>query len=161
VTGTGKRKGDLAEREAADLLSDLLGVNARRMLGAGRLDDVGDIDGVPNTTVQVVNRVHDVVAVGVVAKPIQAGEQAINAGNLHAVTMVRIRGGTWRMVMTPEQWATMWREATSPDALRTATVATAWHAAGDTPSAVVLDEIRRSIAAIDADAAARADEVPA
>ena len=31
-----KRKGDAAEREAAQLLSDLLGLVVRRKLGAGR-----------------------------------------------------------------------------------------------------------------------------
>jgi hypothetical protein len=40
-----KRKGDQAEREAASLLSDLLGTVVRRKLGAGRLDDCGDLDG--------------------------------------------------------------------------------------------------------------------
>jgi hypothetical protein len=113
VTGASKRKGDEGEREAAALLHDLLGVPARRKLGAGRLDDQGDIDGVPDTVVQVVSRGTDVVARGVVRKPIEADAQARNAGATHAVTMLRIRGGTWRMVMTPEAWATLWREATA------------------------------------------------
>jgi hypothetical protein len=113
VTGASKRKGDAAEREAAQLISDMLGVPARRKLGAGRTDDEGDIDGVPNTAVQVCSRSTDVVAVGVVRKPVEAGEQAARAGATFAATFVRIRGGTWRVVLTPEQWATYWREATS------------------------------------------------
>lgn len=114
VTGSAKRKGDSAEREAAALLFDLLGVSVRRKLGAGRLDDCGDIDGVPDTVVQVVSRSSDVVAVGVVRKPIEADQQARNAGATHAVTMLRVRGGTWRFVMTPTAFAALWREATSP-----------------------------------------------
>jgi len=113
VTGSSKRKGDLAEREAATIIHDLLGVPARRKLGAGRLDDEGDLDGIPDTTVQVVSRSTDVVAVGVVRKPLEADLQAERAGTTFAATFVRIRGGTWRVVMTPEMWATMWREATA------------------------------------------------
>lgn len=106
-----KRKGDSAEREAAALLHDLLGVPARRKLGAGRQDDQGDIDGVPDTVIQVCSRTSDVVAVGVVRKPDDAEQQRRNAGATHAATFVRVRGGTWRVVLTPEQWATLWREA--------------------------------------------------
>jgi hypothetical protein len=113
VTGASKRKGDRGELEAAALLHDLLGVPARRKLGAGRLDDQGDIEGVPDTVVQVVSRATDVVAVGVVRKPVEAEQQARNARATHSVTMLRVRGGTWRMVMTPEAWALLWREATA------------------------------------------------
>lgn len=114
MTGAAKRKGDQAEREAADLIHLHLGVPARRKLGAGRTDDTGDIDGVPDTTIQVVSRGTDVVAVGVVRKPVEAGEQAIRAGNAHAATFLRVRGGTWRVVLTVDQWAALWREATTP-----------------------------------------------
>jgi hypothetical protein len=112
VTGASKRKGDSAEREAATLINQLLGVPARRKLGAGRLDDCGDIDGVPDTTVQVVSRSTDVVAVGVVRKPLEVEVQSRHAGTTFACTFLRVRGGIWRVVLTPEQWATYWREAT-------------------------------------------------
>jgi hypothetical protein len=112
VTGASKRKGDEGERECAALIHDLLGVPARRKLGAGRADDCGDIDGVPDTTVQVVSRSTDVVAVGVIRKPLEAQEQSDNAGTTFAATFLRVRGGKWRVVLTVEQWATLWREAT-------------------------------------------------
>src|SRR5690606_27626946 len=48
-----KNKGDKAELEAARLLADLTGWPVRRKLGAGRADDTGDLDNVPDTTVQV------------------------------------------------------------------------------------------------------------
>lgn len=111
MTGAAKRKGDTAEREAAQLIADLIGVPARRKLGAGRTDDEGDIDGVPDTVVQVVSRATDVVAVAVVRKPVEADRQAVNAGATFSATFVRVRGGTWRVVLTPEAWATYWREA--------------------------------------------------
>jgi hypothetical protein len=46
-----------------------------------------------------------------VRKPLEADRQALNAGVTFSATFVRIRGGTWRVVLTPEAWATMWREA--------------------------------------------------
>lgn len=112
MTGSSKRKGDQAEREAAVIIQGLLGVPARRKLGAGRLDDQGDIDGVPDTTVQVVSRGTDVVAVGIVRKPLEAEVQSRIAGTTFAATFLRVRGGIWRVVLTPDQWATLWREAT-------------------------------------------------
>ena len=56
MTNPQKAKGDAAEREVAALLADLLGLPVRRKLGAGRQDDQGDLDGIPDTVVQVVNR---------------------------------------------------------------------------------------------------------
>jgi hypothetical protein len=41
MTNPAKAKGDRAELEAAEILSDLLGVPVRRRLCAGRKDDVG------------------------------------------------------------------------------------------------------------------------
>lgn len=105
-----KAKGDRAELEVQTILSDELGVNARRMLGAGRLDDMGDITGVPSTTVQVANRKD--VAGAVRSKPLECEEQRRRAGTTFAATFIRLRGGDYRVVLTVEQWATLWREAT-------------------------------------------------
>lgn len=104
-----KQKGDQAEREVASLIHDLLGFPARRKLGAGRTDDTGDIDGVPDHVIQVANW-HDVRAAAV-QKPKGAEAQRLNANVPHAATFVRFRGGVWRVVLTPEQWATLVREA--------------------------------------------------
>ena len=104
-----KRKGDSAELEAAHIIHDLLGFPARRKLGAGRLDDTGDIDGVPDTVVQVAN--WSDVRAAAVQKPKGAESQRINAGATFAATFVRFRGGIWRVVLTPEQWASLVREA--------------------------------------------------
>lgn len=103
MTSPAKRKGDRAELEVAELLTDLLGVPCRRKLGAGRLDDCGDIDGVTDTVVQVANW-RDVLA-AVRTKPIEAERQRANDGATFAATFVRTRGGIFRVVLTPEQWA--------------------------------------------------------
>ena len=103
MTGPAKRKGDRAEREAAELASGLTGFAVRRMLGAGRRDDVGDLLGVPDHVVQVVDWADALKALR--HKPIAAEEQRANAGAGYAATMVRLRGGEWRVVLTPQQWA--------------------------------------------------------
>jgi hypothetical protein len=98
-----KAKGDKAEREAAALLSDLLGVSVRRKLGAGRTDDTGDLEipGIP-LVVQVADWADTARAAR--EKPLGAEAQAANAGGHHAATVIRFRGGTWRVVLTLEQF---------------------------------------------------------
>jgi len=103
VANPQKRKGDHAEREAAAILSDLLGVPVRRQLGAGRQDDVGDLDGVPDHVIQIASWADTAAAARI--KPAEAEQQRINAGAAYAATLVRFRGGTWRVVLTLEQWA--------------------------------------------------------
>lgn len=104
-----KNKGDRAELEAQGLLRDLLGVPARRALGAGRQDDVGDIHGVPDTVIQVVNRKD--MARAIREKLPECEQQRERAGATFAATFVRKPGGGFIVVLTPEMWATYWREA--------------------------------------------------
>ncbi len=111
MTNRAKSKGDEAEREIAATLSDLLGFTVRRKLGAGRADDTGDLDGVPDTVIQVANWTDALRAVR--EKPLGAEQQRINADATFATTFVRLRGGIWRAVLTPEQYATYVREALS------------------------------------------------
>lgn len=111
MTNANKAKGDAAERELAKLLSDHLGYPCRRKLGAGRLDDTGDIDGIPDTVVQCANWAN--VASAVRAKPLGAERQRYHADATFAVTFIRLRGGDWRAVLTVEQMATWMRKALS------------------------------------------------
>lgn len=104
-----KAKGDAAERELAKLLADHLGYPCRRKLGAGRLDDTGDIDGIPDTVVQCAN--WSQVAQAVRLKPVGAERQRTHADATFAVTFIRLRGGDWRAVLTVEQMTTWMREA--------------------------------------------------
>ena len=53
MTNPNKRKGDKAEREAAELLTEVTGFECQRNLSAGIPGDVGDIHGLPNCVVQV------------------------------------------------------------------------------------------------------------
>ncbi len=110
MTGSSKRKGDRAEREVAAILADLTGFDVRRQLGAGRADDVGDLDGIPDTVIQVADWADVLRAVRV--KPIEVEAQRHNAGATFAVSAVRMRGGLYRFVCDPAQMATWIREAT-------------------------------------------------
>jgi hypothetical protein len=103
MTNPQKRKGDAAELEAARLLSEALGLPVRRKLGAGRADDTGDLDGVPGHVVQVASWADTAAAARV--KPTEAEKQRRNAAADHAATLIRFRGGTWRVVLTLEQWS--------------------------------------------------------
>lgn len=107
-----KDRGDRAEREVQALLIDLLGVPARRKLGAGRQDDMGDIDGVPDTCIQVADW-KDVLAA--IREKVPASEvQQQRMGATFGAAFIRRRGGVYVVCQTPAQWATMWREATTP-----------------------------------------------
>lgn len=103
-----KRKGDAAERELAHKLHNLLGFPVRRKLGAGRADDTGDLDGLPNCTAQAKNYADVLRAIreGLPAVEVQRN----NAGTTHSVLFARRRGGEWIAVQSLESWATMFRE---------------------------------------------------
>jgi len=113
VTNPQKNKGDRAELEAARLLADRTGWNVRRKLGAGRADDTGDLDNVPDTTVQVKDYA-DVLRAIREGLPALRVQQA-NAGTPFAALLVRRRGGEWIAVMDLNQLAALLREATAPD----------------------------------------------
>jgi hypothetical protein len=103
-------KGAKAERDAARLLNDPLGIDCERKLGAGRKEDTGDLHGVPGFTVQVANRPSG-VAKALRDKPLGCEQQQGHAGEPFGVTMLKLPpqpGGKpqeWRFVMTPAQFA--------------------------------------------------------
>jgi len=106
-----KRKGDKAELEVQALIRDLTGWPARRKLGAGRTDDMGDIDGVPYTVIQVAAYADLTRAVR--EKVPACVQQQARARATFGATFVRRKGGGYLVVMTPEQWATYARESTA------------------------------------------------
>ncbi len=108
MTGPSKRKGDRAELEVQAILQDELGMG-RRKLGAGRKDDTGDIDGIPDTTIQVGNIAR--LSEALRQKPLECEAQQQRAGTTHGATFLRLRGGQYRVVLTVAQWTTLWREA--------------------------------------------------
>jgi hypothetical protein len=109
VTSPQKSKGDRAELEVQALIRDLTGWPARRKLGAGRSDDMGDIDGVPSTVVSVKN-FKDVIR-GIREALRDLPDQQKRARVTFAAAFIRLPGGRYLVVMTPEMWATYAREA--------------------------------------------------
>jgi len=102
VTNNAKAKGDAREREAAALISDLTGERVKRLLGAGRKDDVGDIR-VGDSVIQVADWPSDPLR-AVWEKPLGAEQQRINAGVGYAASFIWLPRRGFRVVMTPEQW---------------------------------------------------------
>ncbi len=103
-----KTKGDKAEREVAALISDLLGVECRRKLGAGRSDDEGDLEGLPGWTLEVKN--YKSISDGVNAGLADCVKEQANARTPFGAALIRRPGGRWFVAMTIEQWATTVRE---------------------------------------------------
>ena len=109
MTNPNKRKGDKAEREAAELLTEVTGFECKRNLAAGIPDDVGDIYGIPNCVIQVAD--YKDKSRACLVKPREVETQRKNAGVDFVASMVRFRGGQWRMVLTPEQFNTLLQAA--------------------------------------------------
>jgi hypothetical protein len=103
-----KRKGVEAEREVAAILTDLLGLKVVRRHNIGTHEDIGDLI-LENTTIQVTARADLAAAIRV--KLPETVAQQTRAGALFGALFARRRGGSYVVCMTPEQFATLWREA--------------------------------------------------
>lgn len=103
-----KNKGDAAEREVAKELADRLGLPVRRKLGAGRADDEGDLEGVPDWTFEVKNYAN--LADGISEGLSDLEREQVNAGTTFGACLVRRRGGRWIAVMDLDGLATVVRE---------------------------------------------------
>lgn len=108
MTSPQKRKGDRAELEVQAICRELLGAG-RRALGAGRKDDVGDIHGIPDTVIQVAD--YQDLNRAVREKLADVDRQRENAGAKYGALWCRRRGGRYVVVMSPEGWAALVREA--------------------------------------------------
>jgi Holliday junction resolvase len=111
MTHPNARKGAAAERELADLLANELGFTVKRRRNLGTHEDVGDLYGVPDLTVQCAN--WGDIARAVRVKPLECEQQRLNAGTQFAATFLRLRGGEWRVVLSVPQYLTLYREATA------------------------------------------------
>lgn len=105
-----KDKGSRAEREVAAILHELTGAVVRRTL-AGHSDDIGDLHGLADTTLQVKSYADTGRALreGVT----ELCDQQARAGTPFAACFIRRPGGRYVVAMTPEQFVHLWREATA------------------------------------------------
>ena len=94
-------RGIRAEREACALLAQALNVDVRRRANEGIRQDIGDLIGVPDTTIQVsaVPDNHTKIAARAATKTRDAEQQRRRAGAAHALVLLRIDGGMWRAVI--------------------------------------------------------------
>jgi len=104
-----KAKGDRGEREAVvvlcQLAPDLVLPNARRKLGAGRKDDIGDLEVFPDVTIQV-KTMSDVVTAlrhAAIGAAIQ-GERAETAYQMGMVPIPRARAKAVRWLAAAIDW---------------------------------------------------------
>lgn len=111
MANASKNKGDRAEREAVAYLlgecPDLCRPRSRRMLGAGRAEDVGDLYVFPDVAVQV--RAYALGSIGQAVRTSarDAVEQARNGEMEFALGLVpfpRARPGTVRWIACVERW---------------------------------------------------------
>lgn len=109
MVNAAKRKGDRAELEVAHLLADLLGLPVRRKLGAGRRDDTGDLDGIPDTVIQVAH--YTDLARALREKVDACRDQQARAGATFGAVALKSRSHGWLFVLTADQFATYVREA--------------------------------------------------
>lgn len=97
-----KRKGDRAELDLAKLLTEMLNQPMRRALGAGRADDIGDIDGMPTCAIQV-KHWRDITA-AIREGITQLQQQQTNKHAADGVLFVKHNKHGWLAVTTLEQW---------------------------------------------------------
>jgi Holliday junction resolvase len=103
-------KGPLREREVATMFQEAGWTKARRALGAGRKDDVGDIDGVPNLCIQVAGRKTGLAAV--IKEKLPASElQRRNRGVPFTSLFIRMDRNPWLVFLSPSQFFTLFRYA--------------------------------------------------
>jgi predicted phosphoribosyltransferase len=111
VTSSPGRKGNSAELEIAKILAAELDVRVRRKLGAGRLDDEGDLEGLTSTTVEVKAYSDTLRAIREALADLEREQD--NARTDFAVAFIKRPRSGWIAVSTVPQWCALWREATS------------------------------------------------
>jgi hypothetical protein len=103
-------RGKRAEREVVALVAALTGWEVRRRL-AGRSDDVGDLEGLPDCTVQVKSYVDITRAMNEALLGLPAQQTA--ARTRYAAAFIRRPGGRYVVAMEPSQFLDLLREATA------------------------------------------------
>ena len=106
-----KVKGDKAERDVAAYLAAHGFPYAERAYGAGRPDDVGDIDGIPSVVVEVKN--HKTITIPAWLDELET--EMFNANARHGAVIAKRRGSTdvadWYALMPAAEWTHLLVEA--------------------------------------------------
>ena len=106
-----KVKGDKAERDVAGYLAAHGFPYAERAYGAGRPDDVGDIDGIPGVVVEVKN--HKTITIPAWLNELET--EMFNANARHGAVIAKRRGSTdvgdWYAILPAVAWSRLLVEA--------------------------------------------------
>ena len=96
-----KAKGDQFERDCAKFLSSNTKFRVARRFGAGAAEDRGDLEGLPNMTIQAADWKDKTAALR--QKPPEADQQAARIHpEMIGVTAIKLRGGQIRFVFTQD-----------------------------------------------------------
>ena len=111
MANAAKSKGDRAEREACEFLKaiapNLCLEGAIRMLGAGRMDDVGDLRVFDDVAIQVRNYRVEAIGLALRSSATDSTKQAVNGRVPHGLGLVpvpRARKETVRWLASVEEW---------------------------------------------------------
>ena len=136
MANAAKQKGDRAEREATEILK-LLAPNlcvegAIRMLGAGRMDDVGDLRVFDDVAIQVRNYRAEAIGLALRSSATDSTKQAVNGRVQHGLGLVpvpRARKETVRWLASVELWPLpLWADGglIQPEPFKLVSKAVAW-----------------------------------
>lgn len=96
MANSAKSKGDRGERESVielvERMPDHTFADSKRMFGAGRKSDVGDLFVLPDAAVQAKNYKTSSLGAAIIESADGAVRQAINGGLDHALGMVKVPG---------------------------------------------------------------------
>ena len=106
-----RAKGAQAEREVVNLLRDLTGIHVVRTRTPGAASDVGDVAGLDNVLIEV--KAHANIARSISEGIPQARAAAERTRRDWPTVWVRRPGGRYVVVMEPDAWLSMWREASA------------------------------------------------
>lgn len=109
MASRGKRKGDDGELEVQALFRTAGFTRARRALGAGRKDDVGDIDGLRDLCLQVTRAQNGTARIW--QKLPQLESQRSNRRTRFGALFIRYDRKPWIVILTPAQFIRLYRYA--------------------------------------------------
>lgn len=108
MTNPAKDKGDKGEREVEAIFRSCGFPKARRMLGAGRKDDIGDFDNLPDLTLQATWQKN---LNAVWAKLAATSEQRNRRRTRFGALFYRTDRKPWIVVLTPAQFIRLYKYA--------------------------------------------------
>lgn len=109
VTNSAKAKGDRKELEIQELFRAAGFSRARRSLGAGRKDDVGDIDGLRELCIQVTGTARGTTRIWEKLPDVE--RQRSNRRTRFGALFIKYDRKPWLVILTPAQFIRLYKYA--------------------------------------------------